>query len=79
MEEEEGVFGVWMLYFVIGIGVNVVLWLLLFKSVGGVFGIGGAATVSLGVSGVVFGLFVVSVLVKLSWNWWRLLEVVIFG
>ena len=41
--------------------------------------IGGAATVSLGASGAVFGLFAVSVLVKLSWNWRRLLEVVILG
>ena len=79
VEEEEGAFGVWMSYLVTGIGANVASWLLLPKSVGGVLGIGGAATVSLGASGAVFGLFAVSVLVKLSWNWRRLLEVVILG
>lgn len=79
IEEEEGAFGVWMSYLVTGIGANLASWFLLPKSVGGVLGIGGAATVSLGASGAVFGLFAVSVLVKLSWNWRRLLEVVILG
>ena len=49
------------------------------KSVGGVLGIGGAATVSLGASGAVFGLFAVSVLVKIKWDWKRILEVIILG
>ena len=79
IEEEEGAFGVWMSYLVTGIGANLASWFLLPKSVGGVLGIGGAATVSLGASGAVFGLFAVSVLVKLSWNWRRILEVVILG
>lgn len=79
IEEEEGTFGVWMSYLVTGIGANLASWFLLPKSVGGVLGIGGAATVSLGASGAVFGLFAVSVLVKLSWNWRRILEVVILG
>ena len=79
VEEEEGAFGVWMSYIVTGVGANVASWLLLPKSVGGVLGIGGAATVSLGASGAVFGLFAVSVLVKLKFNWRRILEVVILG
>ena len=79
VEEEEGTFGVWMSYVVTGVGANVASWLLLPKSVGGVLGIGGAATVSLGASGAVFGLFAVSVLVKLKFNWRRILEVIILG
>jgi len=35
--------------------------------------------VSLGASGAVFGLFTVSVLLKLGWHWRRLLEVIILG
>lgn len=34
---------------------------------------------SLGASGAVFGLFAVSVLIKLSWNWRKILEVLILG
>jgi len=79
VEEEEGTFGVWMSYVVTGVGANLASWLLLPKSVGGVLGIGGAATVSLGASGAVFGLFAVSVLVKLKFNWRRILEVIILG
>ena len=79
VEEEEGAFGVWMSYLVTGIGANLASWLVLPKSVGGVLGIGGAATVSLGASGAVFGLFAVSVLVKIKWDWKRILEVIILG
>jgi membrane associated rhomboid family serine protease len=49
------------------------------KSVGGVLGMGAAATVSLGASGAVFGLFAVSVLVKLKFEWKRIFEVVVLG
>jgi len=53
VEEEEGSFAIWLSYLVIGVGANVVSWLVLPRSV-----------VSAGASGAVFGLFVVSVLVK---------------
>jgi len=79
IEEEEGAFGVWMSYLVTGIGANLASWLVLPKSAGGVLGIGANATVSLGASGAVFGLFAVSVLVKLKFNWKRILEVIILG
>jgi len=79
VEEEEGAFGVWMSYLVTGIGANLASWLVLPKSAGGVLGIGANATVSLGASGAVFGLFAVSVLVKLKFNWKRILEVIILG
>ena len=67
IEEEEGAFGVWFSYIATGTGASLASWLMLPKSVGGVLGMGAAATVSLGASGAVFGLFArVSVLVKLS-------------
>lgn len=53
VEEEEGSFVVWLFYIFIGVGVNLVLWLILFCMV-----------VLVGVFGVVFGLFVISVFVK---------------
>lgn len=53
MEEEEGGFGLWMTYLITGAGANVVSWLVLPRTV-----------VSVGASGAVFGLFAVSVLVK---------------
>jgi membrane associated rhomboid family serine protease len=53
VEEEEGSFAVWLSYLVTGVGANVVSWLVLPRSV-----------VSAGASGAVFGLFAVSVLVK---------------
>uniref|UniRef100_A0A452Y6W5 Peptidase S54 rhomboid domain-containing protein n=1 Tax=Aegilops tauschii subsp. strangulata TaxID=200361 RepID=A0A452Y6W5_AEGTS len=34
---------------------------------------------SLGASGAVFGLFTISVLVKMSWDWRKILEVLILG
>lgn len=49
------------------------------KAAGGVLGIGGAATVSLGASGAVFGLFAISVLTKLRYDFRKLLEAVILG
>ncbi|GAQ79838.1 Rhomboid family proteins [Klebsormidium nitens] len=73
VEEEEGSIGVWASYLVTGIGANVVSYLLLPHSSGG------AAVASCGASGAVFGLFAISVLVKLSWNWRKILEVLILG
>ncbi|GJP45578.1 hypothetical protein CLOM_g12583, partial [Closterium sp. NIES-68] len=68
VEEEEGTLGLWVTYLVTGAGSNLVSWLLLPSS-----------TVSVGASGAVFGLFVVSVLTRLQWNWRRIVEVVILG
>lgn len=53
IEEEEGGFAVWLSYLITGVGANLVSWLLLPRSV-----------ISAGASGAVFGLFAVSVLVK---------------
>eukprot|EP00850_Spirogloea_muscicola_P018412 SM000168S02611 [mRNA] locus=s168:147428:150044:- [translate_table: standard] len=68
VEEEEGSFGVLASYLMTGVGANLVSWLLLPGN-----------NVSVGASGAVFGLFAVSVLVKISWNWRKLLEVLILG
>lgn len=69
VEEEEGVIGVVSSYLICGLGASVMS--LLFH--------GSSAGYSLGASGAVFGLFVVSVLIKLSWHWRRILEVLILG
>lgn len=53
MEEEEGNLGLWISYILTGVGANFVSWLVLPRS-----------AVSLGSSGAVFGLFAISVLVK---------------
>eukprot|EP00897_Mesotaenium_endlicherianum_P007105 jgi/Mesen1/6422/ME000329S05587 len=68
VEEEEGALGVWATYLITGVGANLFSWLLLPSS-----------AVSVGASGAVFGLFAVSVLVKISFNWRKLLEVLILG
>ncbi|KAG6542364.1 hypothetical protein Mapa_016193 [Marchantia paleacea] len=68
IEEEEGGFAVWFSYLVTGVGANLVSWLLLPRSV-----------ISAGASGAVFGLFAVSVLVKMSFDWRKILEVLILG
>ncbi|KAI5056438.1 hypothetical protein GOP47_0028256 [Adiantum capillus-veneris] len=68
VEEEEGGFGLWMTYLITGAGANIVSWLVLPRNV-----------VSVGASGAVFGLFAVSVLVKMSWNWRKILEFFILG
>jgi membrane associated rhomboid family serine protease len=68
VEEEEGVVGVVASYLITGLGANLLSWLLLPPD-----------TVSLGASGAVFGLFAVSVLIKLSWGWRRIIEVIILG
>lgn len=68
VEEEEGILGVVASYLITGLGANLLSVLLQ-----------PGATLSLGASGAVFGLFVVSVLIKLSWSWRKILEVLILG
>lgn len=68
VEEEEGGLALWISYLVTGAGANLVSWLILPRTV-----------VSIGSSGAVFGLFAISVLVKISWNWRKILEVFILG
>ncbi len=67
IEEEEGTLGLVVTYLVTGIGANVI---------SEIFLSGGAA---LGASGAVFGLFVVSVLIKLKWNLRSIVEAAILG
>ncbi|CAI9093488.1 OLC1v1028995C1 [Oldenlandia corymbosa var. corymbosa] len=68
VEEEEGNLGLWLSYILTGAGANFVSWLLLPRN-----------AVSVGASGAVFGLFAVSILVKMSWDWRKILEVLILG
>ncbi|WJX16461.1 Rhomboid-like protein 11, chloroplastic [Trifolium repens] len=68
VEEEGGSFALWLSYILTGVGANLVSWLLLPRN-----------TVSVGASGAVFGLFSISVLVKMSWDWRKILEVLILG
>ncbi|XP_054793465.1 rhomboid-like protein 11, chloroplastic isoform X2 [Prosopis cineraria] len=68
VEEEEGNFALWLSYILTGVGSNLVSWLVLPRS-----------AVSVGASGAVFGLFTISVLVKISWDWRKILEVLILG
>ncbi|XP_024985691.1 rhomboid-like protein 11, chloroplastic [Cynara cardunculus var. scolymus] len=68
VEEEEGNFGLWLSYILTGAGANLVSWLILPRN-----------AVSVGASGAVFGLFAISVLVKLSFDWRKILEVLILG
>ncbi|XP_065851476.1 rhomboid-like protein 11, chloroplastic isoform X2 [Euphorbia lathyris] len=68
VEEEEGNFALWLCYIVTGVGANLVSWLVLPRN-----------AVSVGASGAVFGLFAISVLVKLTWDWRKILEVLILG
>eukprot|EP01018_Ginkgo_biloba_P002242 Gb_14535 [translate_table: standard] len=68
VEEEEGGFALWASYLITGAGANLVSWLILPGTI-----------ISVGASGAVFGLFAVSVLVKISWDWRKILEVLILG
>ncbi|XP_076886647.1 rhomboid-like protein 11, chloroplastic [Bidens hawaiensis] len=68
VEEEEGSFGLWLSYILTGAGANLVSWLILPRN-----------AVSVGASGAVFGLFAISVLVKLSFDWRKILEVLILS
>lgn len=55
VEEEEGTFALWFSYILTGVGANLVSWLVLPRN-----------AVSVGASGAVFGLFAISVLVKVN-------------
>ncbi|XVF35482.1 hypothetical protein REPUB_Repub18cG0149500 [Reevesia pubescens] len=68
VEEEEGNFALWLSYIFTGAGANIVSWLVLPRN-----------AVSIGASGAVFGLFAISILVKMSWDWRKILEVLILG
>ncbi|KAG9456087.1 hypothetical protein H6P81_000595 [Aristolochia fimbriata] len=68
VEEEEGNVALWISYIVTGAGANLVSWLVLPRN-----------AVSVGASGAVFGLFAISVLVKIRWDWRKILEVLILG
>ncbi|KAL8537161.1 hypothetical protein ACS0TY_012370 [Phlomoides rotata] len=68
VEEEEGNFALWLSYILTGAGANLVSWLVLPRN-----------AVSIGASGAIFGLFAVSVLMKMSWDWRKILEVLILG
>lgn len=68
IEEEEGIIGVVSSYLITGLVANLLSWMLQPGPI-----------VSLGASGAVFGLFAVSVLLKLSWEWRRIIEVLVLG
>ncbi|KAG5225359.1 hypothetical protein OIU77_005207 [Salix suchowensis] len=68
VEEEEGNFALWLSYILTGVGANLVSWLVLPRN-----------AVSIGASGAVFGLFAISVLVKITWDWRKILEALILG
>jgi len=68
VEEEEGWFGLWASYLLCGVGGALASHLL-----------GGGHGYSLGASGAVFGLFTISVLLKLQLSIWKILEFVILG
>ena len=75
IESEERAAGVWLAYLACGVGSALASWLLLPAVSRGV------PVVCLGASGAVFGLFVISVLSKLSagFDWRKLLEAGILG
>jgi len=79
VEEEEGAFGVWFSYLFTGVGAGLASYVMLPKAAGGLLGVGAAATVSLGASGAVFGLFAIGVLTKIRADFRKLLEAVILG
>lgn len=68
IEEEEGMLGVVSSYLITGLAANLLSWILQPGPI-----------VSLGASGAVFGLFAVSVLLKMSWDWRRIIEVLVLG
>ncbi|XP_010925849.1 rhomboid-like protein 11, chloroplastic isoform X2 [Elaeis guineensis] len=68
VEEEEGNLALWISYILTGAGANLISWLVLPRS-----------AVSVGASGAVFGLFAISVLVKISWDWRKIIEVLVLG
>lgn len=80
VEEEEGPWGLWGFYLLTGCLASVASYLVLPKTVQALpLGVSKAATVSLGASGAVFGLFSVAVLTRLSLDPRRLLETGVLG
>ena len=69
VEEEEGAFGLWLTYLLAGVGGTVASYLTSPHT----------HTISLGASGAVFGLFMVSIIAKFKPSLRRLLEFVILG
>ncbi|KAL4426803.1 hypothetical protein ABPG77_006589 [Micractinium sp. CCAP 211/92] len=69
VEEEEGALGLWLTYLLAGVGGTIASYLTSPHT----------HTISLGASGAVFGLFMVSVIAKFKPNLKRLLEFVILG
>ena len=69
----------WFSYLFTGIGAGLASYIMLPKAAGGLLGVGAAATVSLGASGAVFGLFAIGVLTKVRADFRKLLEAVILG
>lgn len=67
VEEEGGSFALWLSYILTGVGANLVSWLILPRN-----------TVSVGASGAVFGLFTISVLVKVHGIVFRKFIVLLF-
>jgi len=68
IEEQKGSGALIASYLICGIGANLMSYFLL-----------SAQTISLGASGAVFGLFTVGMLIKLKWQWQRIIEVLILG
>ena len=68
VEEREGAIGVWSTYLICALGGNLAAYWFYPK-----------ASVSLGASAAVFGLFTVSFLIRISWKWKKLLEMGILG
>eukprot|EP00884_Botryococcus_braunii_P003481 jgi/Botrbrau1/13133/Bobra.0187s0088.1 len=68
VEEEEGATGVWLTYLLTALGASLASFLLMPRN-----------SISLGASGAVFGLFIVSIFARLKWDPRRLLEAAILG
>ncbi|OUD12933.1 rhomboid family intramembrane serine protease [Thioflexithrix psekupsensis] len=68
IEEEEGELALYSSYLICGLGASIASVIFLETDLH-----------SLGASGAVFGLFTVAVLIKLSWEWRNLLEILILG
>jgi membrane associated rhomboid family serine protease len=83
IEEESGHWALWATYVICGFWSGVASFLILPRCVSFyiplVTFVSRSQVISIGASGSVFGLFVVSVALKMSWHWRRMLEAVILG